>query len=53
MINGFVRREEFHKLTGPEAKAFIFFLIMEAERHKEDIRTIEEDILYVKRIHHL
>ena len=53
MINGFVRREAFHKLTEPEAKAFIFFLIMEAERHREDIKVIEGDILEVRRIHHL
>lgn len=48
---GFVRREQFHKLTKEEAKAFLLFLTMEAERHKEDIKTIEEDIRYVRRIH--
>ena len=53
MINGYVRREEFHKLTEPEARAFLFFLIMEADRHREDVRTIESDILEVRRIHHL
>ena len=47
---GYVRREEFHKLTKEEAKAFLVFLSMEAERHKEDIKTIEEDIRYVRRI---
>ena len=51
MISGYVRREEFHKLTEAEAKAFLLFLTMEAERHREDIRTIERDILEVKRLH--
>ena len=50
MINGFVRREDFYKLTDAEANAFILFLIMEAERHREDIKTIEGDILEVRRI---
>ena len=50
MINGYVRREEFHKLTEAETKAFILFLIMEADRHREDIRTIEEDILYIRKV---
>ena len=53
MINGFVRREEFHKLTKAEAKAFVLFLIMEADRHREDIHKIESDILEVRRIHKL
>ena len=53
MINGYVKREEFHKLTEAEAKAFVIFLTMEAERHEEDVRTIKSDILYVRRIHKL
>jgi hypothetical protein len=53
MINGFVSKEEFHKLTEPEAKAFILFLTMEARRHAEDIKTIEEDISEVRRVHNL
>ena len=53
MINGYVRREEFHKLTEAEAQAFIVFLTMEAKRHTEDIRKIEDDILEVRRIHRL
>ena len=53
MINGYVRKSDMYNLTEAEATAFIFFLKMEAERHREDIRTIEEDILYVRRIHRL
>lgn len=51
MIEGFVKREQFDKLTKEEAKAFLLFQSMEAERHKEDIKTIEEDIRYIRRIH--
>ena len=50
---GFVRREEFHRLTGSEARAFLLFLTMEARRHKEDIEVIEEDIRYVRWLHKL
>jgi hypothetical protein len=50
MITGFVKREDFHRLTEAEAKAFVLFLTMEAERHREDIRVIEEDIRYVRRL---
>ena len=53
MINGFVRHQDFRDLTKAEAKAFILFLTMEAERHAKDINTIEGDILEVRRIHHL
>ena len=48
---GFVKREEFYKLTKAEAIAFICFLRMEARRHTEDVETIEEDIRYIRRIH--
>jgi hypothetical protein len=48
---GFVRRKDFHKLTKAQAIAFICFLRMESRRHEEDIKTIEGDILYVRRIH--
>ena len=50
---GYVRREEFHKLTKEEAKAFLLFLSMEAERHLEDVKTIKGDILDIRRIHKL
>jgi hypothetical protein len=50
MITGYVRRPDFRDLTKAEAKAFILFLIMEADRHREDIKTIEEDILEIRRI---
>lgn len=53
MIKGFVKREEFYKLTTAEAKAFILFLTMEAERHREDISVIERDIAHVRRIHRI
>jgi hypothetical protein len=53
MISGYVKREEFDKLTEAEAKAFILFLTMEAERHAKDITKIEEDVLEVRRVHNL
>ena len=50
---GFVRREEFHRLTEAEARAFVLFLTMEKKRHEKDIEVIEEDIRYVRRIQKL
>ena len=50
---GFVTHQDFRDLTEAEAKAFILFLTMEAERHAKDIHKIEGDILEVRRIHHL
>ena len=49
MITGFVKREEFGKLSKDEATAFILFLTMEAARHAEDIAVIEEDIRYINK----
>ena len=49
MITGFVKREEFSKLSKDEGSAFILFLTMEAARHAEDIAVIEEDIRYINK----
>ena len=51
MITGYVRREDFHKLTVAEARAFVLFELMEKKRHEEDIEVIESDIIEVRRIH--
>lgn len=50
MIKGFVRREDFGELLEEEANAFLLFLSMEAERHREDIKVIEKDIREVKKL---
>ena len=41
---GYVTGKDFHKLTKAEAAAFVIFELKELERHKKDIKKIEEDI---------
>jgi hypothetical protein len=36
ITKGFVRKEDFHKLTKAQAIAFICFLRMESRRHEEE-----------------
>jgi len=40
-------------MTHPEARAFILFLLLEENRHAEDIRVIRERVKEARIFHHI
>lgn len=48
MITGWIDKENLHKLSRAEAVAFLHFLLMEEERHWEDIMQIRRMVKVVR-----